>query len=91
MDMATSIYQLKSNVINNEFRGFIGGLNNAELIIPQFKSANDFLKGEKLINALLLSHAKIKHGRFGIPRQRLWGNTELFRDAEELRYGNLQG
>ncbi|MET4140585.1 two-component system LytT family sensor kinase [Pedobacter sp. UYP1] len=79
MDMATSIYQLKSNVINNEFRGFVGGLNNAELILPQFKSASDFLKGEKLVNALLLSHSKIKHGWYAM----ISGRDTVYRTINE--------
>ncbi|MGY0038484.1 hypothetical protein [Pedobacter sp. NJ-S-72] len=64
--MAISIYQLKSNVINSEFRGFIRGLNNSEAIIPELKSSDDFLHAEKMINLLLLSHPKIKHGWYAI-------------------------
>ena len=64
--MAISIYQLKSNVINSEFRGFIRGLNNSEAIIPELKSSDDFFHAEKLINTLLLGHPKIKHGWYAI-------------------------
>ncbi|MBB6274238.1 sensor histidine kinase YesM [Pedobacter cryoconitis] len=67
-DMAISIYQLKANVINSEFRSFIRGLNNSEAIIPQFNSSNEFLQTEKLINTLLLSHPKINHGWYAIAK-----------------------
>jgi len=70
LDMATKIYQLKSNVIRNEFNSFIKGLGNAEVIIPLLKTESDFFKEERLFNSLLLSHSKVHNGWYAIVKGR---------------------
>lgn len=66
IDMATKVYQLKSNVINNEFNGFVKGLSNVETIIPQLGSKYDFYRSEKIIEGLLLAHPKINSGWYAL-------------------------
>jgi two-component system LytT family sensor kinase len=90
-DMAISIYQLKSNVINSEFRGFIRGLNNAEAIIPELKSSHDFFDIEKLINTLLLSHPKIKHGWYAIATGRDTVYVTVDKNDSGYKRGTISG
>ncbi|KIO78215.1 hypothetical protein TH53_05030 [Pedobacter lusitanus] len=88
-DIAISIYQLKSNVINSEFRGFIRGLNNSDVIIPQLKNGEDFLHAEKLINALLLSHPKIKHGWYAIASGKDTVYVTIDKNDKSFRRGTI--
>ncbi len=66
IDMANQVYQLKSNVIKNEFNGFVKGLSNVEAIVPQISSKHNLYQSEKIVDALLLSHPKINHGCYAI-------------------------
>lgn len=64
--VAEKVYQLKSNIINSEFEGFVSGLGNVETILPGIKSKSDFYKAENLIAQLLLSHPKINNGWYAV-------------------------
>jgi two-component system LytT family sensor kinase len=66
IDMATKVYQLKSNVMRNEFNGFVKGLNESGIIANQVSSRNEFLRLEKVTTALLLSHPQINSGWYAI-------------------------
>lgn len=68
LSMATKIYQLKLNVIRNEFNNLIKGLSDVETVMPQIKTAYDFQQSQQLINALLLSHPKINKGWYSIAK-----------------------
>ncbi|WEK19926.1 MAG: histidine kinase [Candidatus Pedobacter colombiensis] len=66
IELATKIYQLKSNIMHNEFEGFTKGINDSETILPEIHSKNDFIAHERMVEALLLSHPKINKGWYAI-------------------------
>lgn len=66
IDMATKVYQLKSNVMRNEFNGFVKGLNESAIVVDQVNSRAEFLRLEKVTEALLLSHPQINSGWYAI-------------------------
>lgn len=69
VELATKNYELKSNIIRNEFYGFIKGIENLETLLPQIHSKSDFVKQEHLAEALLLSHPNINKGWYAIISQ----------------------
>lgn len=70
IDLATKNYELKSNIIRNEFDGFIKGFENVQAILPQFHSKEAFLKQQQLVDALLLNHPAINKGWYAIVTQK---------------------
>ena len=93
IDMATKIYQLKSNVIHNEFNSFIKGLGNAEVLVPLLQSRSAFLNEERLFSSLLLSHPKITTGWYALIK----GNDTIYHTvtkrvsvATKASFRNLQ-
>jgi len=70
IDLATKNYELKSNIIRNEFNGFVQGVNNVEAILPQFQSKEEFIKQQGIVEALLLSHQAINKGWYAIVTQK---------------------
>ncbi len=66
IDLATKTYELKSNVIHNEFNRLIKGIENLEAILPEFHSTADFIKRRKIVEALLLSHPAANKGWYTI-------------------------
>lgn len=70
MDLATKNYELKTNIIRNEFSGFVKGVNNVEAILPKFQSKEAFIKQQEIVEALLLSHQAINKGWYAIVSQK---------------------
>ncbi|TKC61191.1 hypothetical protein FBD94_11635 [Pedobacter hiemivivus] len=66
IELATKIYQLKSNIMRNEFEGFTKGIVNSETVLPEIHTKKEFLAHEGTIEALLLSHPKINKGWYAI-------------------------
>ncbi|WP_164974244.1 histidine kinase [Filimonas effusa] len=66
IDMATKVYQLKSDVIRNEFKGFLKGLNDLEPVRQQINSRQDFIQNIPLIEAILLSHPGVTNGWYAL-------------------------
>lgn len=66
IELATKIYQLKSNIMRNEFEGFTKGIMDSEKILPEIHTKKAFLAHEGIIEALLLSHPKINKGWYAI-------------------------
>ncbi len=66
VELATKNYELKSNIIRNEFYSFIKGIDNLETLLPGIRSKNEFIKQEKIAAALLLSHPNINKGWYAI-------------------------
>jgi len=62
IDLATKNYELKSNVIRNEFNGLTKGIENLVAILPEFHSTADFIKQRKVVEALLLNHPTANNG-----------------------------
>lgn len=89
IDMATKIYQLKSNIIYNEFRSFIRGLNNSETIIPQIRSNTDFHHAEQMVSALLLSHPKIKRGWYAIVKGKDTVYKTITKEGQQYKEGTI--
>lgn len=89
IDMATKVYQLKSNVIRNEFNGFIKGLGNVETVIPQFSSSAAFLREQQLVSTLLLSHTRINDGWYAIVKGRDTVYKTVHRSGRNYRYGKI--
>ncbi len=75
IDMATKIFQLKANVIRQEFNSFIAGLEKADVMATQIKSEEDFYHLKSSIGALLLSHPNIQQGWYAIatPQDTIFG------------------
>lgn len=67
-NMATQIYQLKSNSIRNEFNNIVKGLDDVDNVMPQIKTAYNFQQSEQVISALLLSNSKINKGWYAIAK-----------------------
>jgi two-component system LytT family sensor kinase len=65
-ELATKNYEVKSTVIRNEFHNLIKGIDNLEAILPQIHSRADFLKQQRIAEALLLNHPKIDKGWYAI-------------------------
>ncbi len=66
IDMATKVYQLKSNIIRNEFNGFMRGLGNSEAITNRIASKGSFNSLEPIFGTLLLSHPKMNNGWYAV-------------------------
>ncbi|MNK14970.1 putative sensor-like histidine kinase [compost metagenome] len=66
IELATKIYQLKSNIMHNEFEGFTKGIMDSEKILPQIHTKKEFLAHEGIIETLLLSHPKINKGWYAV-------------------------
>ncbi len=66
IEIATKIFQLKANVIRQEFSSFISGMEKAELIASQVKTKKDFYRLKSSIGALLISHPNIQQGWYAI-------------------------
>ena len=66
IDMATKVYQLKSDVIRNEFKGLLKGLNDLDPVRKQIKSRQDFIQNIPLIEAILLSHPGVTNGWYAL-------------------------
>lgn len=62
VELATKNYQLKANIMRNEFNSLIRGIGNTEVILDKVKSREDFSKMQSLIEALLLNHPRIHRG-----------------------------
>lgn len=69
VELATKNYELKSNIIRNEFYSFIKGIENLEILLPQIHSKSDFVKQHHIVEALLLNHPNINKGWYAIISQ----------------------
>lgn len=69
IDLATKNYELKSNIIRNEFNGFVKGIDNVEAVLLQLQSKKDFIKQQGIVEALLLDHKAINKGWYAIATQ----------------------
>lgn len=74
IDMATKVYQLKSDVIRNEFNGFLKGLNDLDPVVNQIRSRDAFIQNSSIIEALLLSHPGVTNGWYALTNK----NDTLF-------------
>jgi two-component system LytT family sensor kinase len=70
IDLATKNYELKSNIIRNEFNGFVKGIENVDAILPQFQSKEAFIKQQRIVEELLLNHRAINKGWYAIVTQK---------------------
>lgn len=66
IDLATKNYELKSNIIRNEFKGFVKGIENVETLMPAVYTTADFIRQQPTIDRLLLSHPSIDTGWYTI-------------------------
>ena len=66
-------------------------MNNSEAIIPVLKSSDDFFHAEKLINALLLNHPKIKHGWYAIASGKDTVYVTLDKNDTGYKRGTISG
>lgn len=90
IDMATKVYQLKSNVVRSEFNGFMRGLRNTDAISSQITKAN-FGRLEPMAISLLLSHPKINSGWYAIADQNDTIVKVLSKAGKVIRQATLQG
>jgi len=83
IDNATKVYRLRSNVIRNEFNGFINGLKDAGTIVPLIKNKTIFYQQQPMVDALLLSHPKIKNGWYVV----INGRDTVYKSIEKSTSG----
>ncbi len=89
-DMATKVYQLKSNIMKAEFEGFITGLNNAELLIRNTNSRQELLGEKKLLEAQLLSHPEINTVWYTVLTGRDTANRFIHKQGAKYFYPSMK-
>lgn len=92
IDLATKHYELKSNVIHNEFNNLVKGIDNVEAILPELHSKEDFIRQRKIVEALLLSHITANKGWYSIISDQdtickaIETNGHAYRELPPLQY-----
>ena len=66
VELATKVYQLKANIIRNEFNSFVQGVSNSASISSQVHTISDFYRLKPVIRDLLLAHPRINTGWYAI-------------------------
>jgi two-component system LytT family sensor kinase len=89
IELATKVFQLKANVIRQEFNSFLEGLSQAEVITREMKTDHDFYRLKPSIGALLIGHPKMQQGWYAIATPRdtifgVWNKNDTLNAAKAL-------
>lgn len=86
IDLATKNYELKSNIIRNEFKGFVKGIENVETLMPAVHSTADFIGQQNIVDRLLLSHPAIDTGWYAIISDRDTVYTTVLKEGNNYHH-----
>lgn len=89
VELATKNYELKSNIIRNEFNAFISGIDNLETLLPQIHNTQDFIARKKSVEALLLSHRSINKGWYAVVSDKDTTYTAIQKNKGILQSGSV--
>lgn len=89
IELATKIYQLKSNIMHNEFEGFTKGIMDSEKILPEIHNKKEFIAHEGIIETLLLSHPKINKGWYAIASKNDTAYKSIQKDGQAYHHAPI--
>jgi|GEM_PF-1137679 len=90
-DVATKVYQLKSNIMKGEFNGFVGGIHQAGLIVDYTPSTSSLLKNKALLEAQLLNRPKVQHGWYAIRQNGKTSYQSFSKEKNSFYYSSTPG